>query len=200
MGQYYVCLTKNKDGQKAWDLQVVKPEGITRDNPEYFDYYNGIKLMEHSWIGNSFMTAISKYIYKNPTKVAWVGDYANDFQWEDPEDRPEPKKLWKQAWGVNQIEIEPVKEFDLKGKFLVNHTLKTALAFDNYIKESTYDGWCLHPLSLLTACGNGLGGGDFPRKCIGGYMIGDWCWNEISIEDECPEGYYVEDIIFMEAE
>ena len=200
MGQYWKCLTKNKDGKKVWGLQVVKPEGITKDDKEYWEHYNGVKLMEHSWIGNSFMTAISKYIYKNPTKVAWVGDYADTFRWECSQERPSPLELWIETWGEgsSEEEIEPVKEFDLHDKYLVNHTKKVALDFNDYIDNCTDGEWCIHPLSLLTACGNGMGGGDFYDRYIGACDVGWWCNDEISIEDKCPDGYVIDEIEFIE--
>lgn len=200
MGQYWKCITQEKNKwAKVWGLQVVKPEGITKEDKEYWDYYNGVKLMEHSWLGNSFMTALSKYIYKNPTKVAWVGDYADTFEWDYPDGKPNPKLLWETAWGcTKENEIKPVGEFDLHDKFLVNHTKKIAIDFNDYIDNNTENGWCIHPLSLLTACGNGLGGGDFNTDFTGGDLVGWWCDDEISVEDECPADCEVSEIDFRE--
>lgn len=200
MGQYWKCVTKNKkDGEKVWGLQIVKPDGLTQNDKEYWDYYNGIKLMEHSWVGNSFMTAISKYIYKNITQVAWVGDYADGYEWNYGHKSISPKTLWAKAWdnGKPDEVIEPT-EFDLHNKFLVNHTRKIAIDLNDYIDNCTRNGWCIHPLSLLTACGNELGGGDFNTRCVGGNIVDWWCWDRISIEDECPKDCCVEEIEFME--
>ena len=79
MGQYFNQVTQNREGVRVWNCQIKCPESITKDSSEYFkDYYTGIKLREHSWFHNKFMDSMSNYIYKNPTKVAWVGDYADD--------------------------------------------------------------------------------------------------------------------------
>ena len=200
MGQYFNQVTKNKEGTRVWHCQIKTPENIDKDSNEYYkDYYVGIKLMEHSWIHNKFMDSMSMYIYKNPTKVAWVGDYANDFKWEHPEWKVAPRVLHRIAWGYNRQEEMPYSKFDYEGKFLVNHSCKIALRFDDYSKTSTdKDGWCIHPLSLLTACGNGLGGGDFYNEYIGASDVGLWCYDEISIEDELPEGYSLEEYCFKE--
>jgi hypothetical protein len=53
------------------------------------------------------------------------------------------------------------------------------------------DGWILHPLALLTAVGNGKGGGDYygPNESD----LATWVWDEVSIEDTIPEGYSKEE-------
>lgn len=189
MGQYYKVLTDNiKDGNCVWNIQTdewKKEEKKPVDKRDW-SLYTGVKLMEHSWIGNRFMNSISAYIYKNPTKVAWVGDYADDFEWGyTAENQPDPKDLWSCAWGED-TQSDCIKQlpFDYKGKYLCNHTKKTALSFDKYIELSERDGWIVHPLSLLTACGNGLGGGDYRDNGYNYEDVGFWCNDVISIEDE----------------
>ena len=188
MGQYYKVLTDNvKDGNRLWNLQTKEWEKEEKKPLNERDYglYNGLKLMEHSWIGNSFMDSMSAYIYKNPTKVAWVGDYANTFSWEVQMEQPEPEEIWSGAWSAevanDDICIKETK-FDYKGKYLCNHTKKNAISFDDYIERCERDGWTIHPLSLLTACGNGLGGGDY--KGVYQEDVGLWCYDVISIEDD----------------
>lgn len=199
MGQYFDQITENKEGIRVWDCQIKCPENIKGTNEYYKNYYVGVKLMEHSWLKNKFMQSMSNYIYKNPTKLAWVGDYADSFHWEHPEGKPNPEELHKLAWGEQKSEEMPYSKFDYNGKFLVNHTHKIALSFDEYIKNSTdKDGYCVHPLSLLTACGNGLGGGDFWEQYIGASDVGLWCGDKISIEDQVPEDYTLEQYCFKE--
>ena len=41
------------------------------------EYDNGLKLMEHSWVGNGFVAVIENLLLKNPTRVVWCGDYAD---------------------------------------------------------------------------------------------------------------------------
>lgn len=196
MGQYYKCLTENKkDGKHIYSLQVdswTKEREKPLENRDYGNY-NGLKLLEHSWIGNSFMDSISNLIYKNPIRVAWVGDYADDFNWssEIKDQRPDPRVLHKEVW-KSEIEEEDIeyKKFDYKGKYLCNHTMGLAVNFDVYMGmcKDKY-GECIHPLSLLTACGNGLGGGDYYEEFPDAYCVGVWCNDLISIEDKLPKGF-----------
>lgn len=200
MGQYFAQVTQNREGVRVWHCQIKTPEGVNENSDDYFrDYYIGIKLMEHSWLHNKFMDSMCNYIYKNPTKIAWVGDYADNFKWEYPDGKPSPKVLHNMAWEGKAQEELPYSKFDYAGKFLVNHTHKVGLSFDEYIKSSTdKDDWCIHPLSLLTACGNGEGGGDFDEDYVGASDVGLWCYDEISIEDELPRGYELADFCFKE--
>ena len=62
------------------------------------------------------------------------------------------------------------------------------------------DGWILHPLSLLTAVGNGRGGGDYPENRVDYYMVGAWAGNTLEITDKVPDGYELEDVRFSEDE
>lgn len=43
------------------------------------DYDNGLKLMEHSYIGNDFVNAVLTQLWKHPQRLAWIGDYSNDY-------------------------------------------------------------------------------------------------------------------------
>jgi hypothetical protein len=36
----------------------------------------GVKMMEHSYIGNTFIIAIEEYLHRNPCRVVWAGDYS----------------------------------------------------------------------------------------------------------------------------
>ena len=40
--------------------------------------YTLAKLMEHSWWQNPFVNAFSEFLYNEPSRVAWVGDYADE--------------------------------------------------------------------------------------------------------------------------
>jgi hypothetical protein len=70
MGQYYKPLLKEK-GTKNW-------KGFYS-----WDFDNGAKLMEHSYIGNPFVSYIKKLILSTPTQVVWAGDYADNEKGKD---------------------------------------------------------------------------------------------------------------------
>lgn len=68
---------------------------------------------------------------------------------------------------------------------IVNHTKKQYIDLGEwwelchfYDKYNGYD-WCIHPLPLLTACGNGLGGGDYCG--LNEKMCGYWAFDYIGV-------------------
>ena len=180
MGQYYDVVTMNKNGEiKAYDRSV---DGE----------YTPPKLMEHSWWFNEFVSTITKMLYHNPMRVAWIGDYSNKEDYLDEKDPwifdVELFKKFHAAVINNRLGVKKDELF-LDGKFLVNHTQKTYIDCDQYRKLSDPDNtdWIIHPLPLLTCIGNGLGCGDYY-----GYDEGDvglWAMCEISVEDEAPVDY-----------
>lgn len=172
MGQYYNILTKNKNKYTVYDRSV---------NNEYML----AKLTEHSWIHNSFMDSICNKLLNNPQRIAWVGDYADDFEEEDIPNKISKRKLvslYKKAYIKLKEQTIDEKEFDYTNVYLVNHTKKEFVDMDKYIKQNIEDGWCAHPLSLLTALGNGLGCGDYAG--INEEQVGSWAWDKISFEDK----------------
>ena len=113
--------------------------------------------------------------------------------------------LYLQTWG-DDVDGTTTKcsDFSLEGKYLVNHTKQIYLDCDAYYercKVKQYgDYWCIHPLSLLTCIGNGMGGGDYrsPSDDSTYDEVGTWAWDEISIDDAIPEGYAETEITFKE--
>lgn len=189
MGQYYKQAIEQDGNLGIFDAQVSDGG------------WNGVKLMEHSWIGNDFMDAISERIHNKPANIVWCGDYAD-----------EPQDFINIEW-INYKTIYPEEsrdiptldklpeKFDYSHKYLVNHTYKCYVDFDLYISKcKDKDGWTVHPLSLLTAVGNGRGGGDYGDKCVDSYMVGAWAGNTLEITDVAPEGYELEDVRFSEEE
>lgn len=189
MGQYYCPVTITEDGKTtSWSLQQKK-FSATRD----YSVYNGLKLTEHSYIRNPFCEFISNMIYHNKMRVGWVGDYSD----KEDSDRGRRNALengiseyYKLAYEGKADEqdkdFEPLaKHFGYKNKFLVNHTKKLALCFNNL---ASFDGgYIFYPLALLTAIGNGKGGGDYWGTDEP--LIGTWAFDLVSIEDNLPDGY-----------
>lgn len=201
MGQYYNVYTKRNGKEKVFETCASLFRNGTYDRD--YDFFYGMKLTEHSWIGNGFTNYISKYIYKKPTSIAWVGDYSEDICpvynvcWGDGAIvKPFPAKL-EQVKIDSYIDIDGNErtykyinnKFDYKGKYLVNHTKRIGFKFDDLYtyKDGNYE-WTLYPLSLLVAFGNGRGGGDYHGSNM--EMIGAWCLDTISIEDKMPKGCY----------
>ena len=203
MGQYYVAVTSKKadfSERVCYNLQTTAyTERKENHDSEAYKYYNGIKLTEHSWVGNSFTDAFSRIIYKHPQFVAWVGDYANTETGSAYERLREHftdgDAFVKSVWNDDAEEKEVTakysnRHFNYKGKYLLNHTTKKYIPLDGFAYDETE--WIMYPVSLLTAVGNGLGGGDY--QGTDEYKIGSWAFDEISIDTEVPEGFMYEEI------
>lgn|SRR5574344_2233025 len=183
MGQYYNILTKKDNEYKVYDRSILN----RNDEPEYIM----AKLTEHSWIGNACVESFANIIFKNPMQIAWVGDYASDFKQEDITNEnltiKQVKALHKKAYSLTEHSME-YRPLLTKYLLLVNWTKSQYVDMYEYIeKNTTKDGLCLHPLSLLTALGNGLGGGDYYG--INQDKIGIWAFDEISFESNEMEKY-----------
>ena len=181
MGQYYTPVIKRNN----------------RFNNYYsHNYGNGLKLMEHSYIRNNFVDTVLKELYKNPGKLAWVGDYA------EPDDVNSPEALDFIKSQERDIYTNPKRSDGsfMVDKVVVNHTKKEYVNLAEYIESATKDDWDfqINPIPLLTAIGNGKGGGDYCGNQEN--MIGHWACDELEVVDEIPDGYtnIVNDVYFEE--
>ena len=175
MGQYYSILTKRNNKFTTYSRSFYLTNGKTD--------YEPAKLTEHSWINNHTMSCFSNIILRKPTRVAWVGDYADQYDETDTVNNltyNEILELHYQAW-EKESKIMTFRPLLVKYLILVNWDKKEYVIMYEYIEKSTTeDGWCLHPLSLLTALGNGFGGGDY--RGINQDKVGSWCFDTISFE------------------
>lgn len=190
MGQYYMPLIKSED-----KTTILYP----------FDYDNGLKLTEHSWIGNYFVNAALSFIKDRPSMVAWIGDYSNDcveaFE-KKAGGREQFMEFFDQVWRSDRHEstdkplIEEYRSLltmGTKGTYLVNHTRRQYIDIAQFIQANKFreeydiDDWCLNPLPLLTACGNGQGGGDYYG--INEDVIGTWAFSIIEYTETKPANY-----------
>lgn len=160
MGQYYLAVNLSKK-------EYLEPH----------DYDNGAKLMEHSYLGNDFVGAVLKLMKKEwkEDRVVWMGDY---FEKDEIPEIPVD-------WGIiieKYKKISP-KKADVKTGFLNNHDQKLSIDLS---KVKAYEdkediGWELNPLPLLTALGNGRGGGDFNNEEHYLFeLIGTWAGDKLS--------------------
>ena len=175
MGQYY----------KA----IILKEGTNKPAKAFtsWDYQCGAKLMEHSYIRNPFVGRVEKQLspegeyYKSP--LVWGGDYA------DPEVKDEDETtLFCLSSGKEEKGPKDSKTKKYL-RYLVNHTQKLYVD-KNKVKADSY-GYRINPLPLLTAEGNGRGGGDYHGTNLD--LIGSWARNIISTESAISsfkkEGY-----------
>jgi hypothetical protein len=166
MGQYYmaVILAEKVAGQKEFIRLCLCPG----------NYANGAKLVEHSYINNDFMNVVEYLLSPNGafyrSRLVWAGDYA------DKEEGSE-ENLYECSQEKSYT-TPYVPENPPQNRYIVNHTLR------EYVDKK---GRYFHPLSLLTAEGNGRGGGDYHGSRED--MVGRWARHLISVEQEPPSDY-----------
>jgi hypothetical protein len=166
MGQYYkpVLLDAEKKNVIGWVSS--------------YKYDSGAKLMEHSWMENDFVKAFENLIYKNPMPVTWCGDYADAVDGSDEGDN-------FYMLCTDKTNLTPTTELGQhKSRYIINHDTKEYVDKKTVPKDK--DGWQIHPLPLLTAEGNGRGGGDYRGDSK---LVGSWSRCLISVSEELPEGY-----------
>lgn len=169
------------------------------------DFDNGLKLMEHSWIGNDFVNAVLLLLHNTPKRLAWVGDYSNEYAGDAYEVLPfeDFMRYYNIVWDENFVTMKSEQFTDTKaplidghttGMYFINHTKRVYIDVAVYIAKNigTGDnaGWCINPLPLLTACGNGRGGGDYNYHAkVGLESVGTWAFDLIEVGDKIPEEY-----------
>lgn len=157
---------------------------ILLDRKEYLyshDYNNGLKLMEHSYIGNNFVNTVMNLIEK-PEHLVWAGDYANNEELSSEYYQDKERNTLYSLCDEEFTVIKPI--FDFKDyKYIINHDKKEFVTLP--IQNIDDEEYIIHPLPLLTCEGNGRGGGDFYNK-DNKYddYIGRWARNLISSSNE----------------
>ena len=154
MGQYYkpIILTKGKKSIVGyWNS---------------FKTNNGGKLMEHSYICNHLCNCVENYLIKNGGgRVVWAGDYADNEKGKD-----------YNLYGLAEKELKYDCKDNSNARFLVNVDKKE---YVDLWDLTTIDELTLHPLPLLTAEGNGNGGGDYHG--IDNHYVGTWARDYIKL-------------------
>lgn len=171
MGQYYNSVLKNEKG-------------------EIEAYYNfGLKLMEHSYFFNSYVNSVCKKLVNKPHCVAWVGDYAEeeDYIGKENADMLRTMVNFRHLHKGIQLESKTVP-YGYMGYLLVNHSKKQFIDMTDYYNNSVLNygeerkgEYVIHPLPLLTAVGNGKGGGDYHRKALNIGDVGLWAGDLIEM-------------------
>lgn len=163
--------------------------------------YTFAKLLEHSWWENSFVNSFSERLYNKLSRVCWVGDYADkpdDFNFPNCSASYIP--CYREVWGDKVQTLSSTStDFKLDGKFLINYDTKQFVDLNEYnAKSIDKHGRTIHPLPLLTAVGNGRGGGDFHEGNIGFENVGIWAWHLLKISDAPEKDFTKLDLVFIE--
>ena len=203
MGQYYYPTILREKNKRFYSEEFYS-----------HDYDNGLKLTEHSYCGNHFVETIMAQLLNKPGRLAWIGDYheEGDFAELNP---GLPKTIEKRFYKHYESEHDccagnhvshyskPEEVKERQGRFILNHDKKCYIDMEKYEKDNltfgAEDDDCLfHPIPLLTAVGNGRGGGDFSG--VGEEDVGSWAGDLLEVRNAKPKGYrnVTEDIQFQE--
>ena len=177
MGQYYNPTILKKNWKKS-------KKGIVKATLISYDFDNGAKLMEHSWVGNNFVGAVAHLLangYKGYPFV-WVGDYADEVEINSEKVDVYTKG---EEWCSKHVNKMPITIYDNVPtyKYIVNYTKKEYCTIPTKVKGE----WQIHPLPILTCSGNGRGGGDFHNKDINDERVGSWAYDRIGVTNNKKE-------------
>ena len=198
MGQYYRPVIGSVDTGDNADITFYDR------SIEGTDEYVMAKLIEHSWWDSPTCNAVARIIYNNPQRVAWVGDYA---EYDDIALHKATNLEFNPtvAWCINEqclVKLPDPGNFTLDGKYFVNHDKGSYIDLNAYKTASTFHAyWCdedmtMHPIPLMTAIGNGRGGGDYDDYNLNSDKVGSWTWDVIEVTDSPPSEYKVLDVCF----
>lgn len=185
MGQYYKPMSLEK---KQWVYSHDIKETYKTEDGRTVTIGNGLKLMEHSWIGNRFVQAVESLITRGGawygTRIVWAGDYADN-------EKRRKNNLYS-IIGIDKNKVHP-KITKTKFRFVINLDTKefvdkTKVPISDVYVDSKGKEWpySIHPLPILTCEGNGRGGGDFHKEDP---LVGKWARNRVTVSTRKPKGY-----------
>lgn len=142
------------------------------------DFNEGIKLMEHSYVGNIFVNTFATLINDKDGKykgypMAWAGDYADEVDGK------------YNYWGIAAINHTDENVKDLKAneyRYFINKTKKEFVDIEDCPKV---EDMIVHPLPILTCLGNGRSHDYVPKEEDKEY-IGSWATDVIVSSNKCP--------------
>ena len=177
--------------------QYYKPINIKTMEWVYSHAYgNGLKLMEHSWVGNNFVGVVMELLkpggrwFKAP--IAWCGDY-----YDNPGETPWYDMVKDDA----DLKGLPSMPEDEQGRsILVNFSKKEYVDMRKCPETEMCNdfSWRVNPLPLLTACGNNRGGGDYRDGNADFDKVGIWAEDCIGVLDHIPFGFWELKVAFQE--
>lgn len=185
MGQYYKAIFLNYKTKKS---QIVfQPH----------DWNNGAKLMEHAYIRNTMVQYAEAMLESKPQYLVWSGDYADN-----------EENLDENLYSLSERQTLNLCPEDFKNtwldlrkdnKYLINYTKKEFVNKKRANRDEDGTKSFIHPLALLTADGNGRGGGDYDGN--DNHEVGRWAKDLIGVartKTDIPTGFKELDVRFYE--
>lgn len=184
MGQYYKPTILKEDYKN--EKQPIVCYAYT------WDFNNGLKLMEHSYVGNHVTRQMEKELATEHygKRLVWAGDYADENEnWKDNDGyllNVFALSGFLEEQGEN-LKIEPDDYDELKSyRYAVNLDKKEYVKIPRRRKGKL----TIHPLPLLCADGNGRGGGDFHCETAEHLRaVGSWAYDRIGVTNKKPDGF-----------
>lgn len=173
MGQYYLAVNEAKK-------EYLLPH----------DYDNGLKLMEHSYLGNSFVLAVESLMGPGGRwegdVVRWEGDYNDAPAGSVPaEGEEEAENLYHIARDTFTKVTPPAKLEDSR-RYVLNAT-RSLFIDTSKVQPDKWD-FRIHPMPLMLADANGRGGGDY-NTGTSMDLVGSWAGDLVYTSDDVPAGY-----------
>jgi len=165
-------------------------KAINLDNKQWLNSSGGgLKLTEHSWVGNDFVGRIMNLMLETgewfKKRIVWAGDYYGD--------EGDEIDHYKQAGSSNKIDpLIYMTAANQKRAKLINHTKKLYVRYDEMPDK---DGWVVNPLPILTALGNGRGGGDYSESQPDCDKVGIWAGDVLSISFTVPKSKWYKKLV-----
>lgn len=185
MGQYYKPIVLKDNNRVKNPVEACLTS---------WDFNNGAKLMEHSYVNNDLVSAFEGLIYEDPDnflnnglftgkRVAWSGDYADPYKKDGEdnlyglasEDEVSTKSKKFAAMLITKLENGKLKSH----RYIINHTKHLYIDITK-LKKNKWD-MTIHPLPILISDGNGRGGGDYHGTAMD--MVGKWYKNRVVVSD-----------------
>lgn len=156
------------------------------------------KPMRVAWVGDYSKEYDGYSVYEKKLPQEQMAEYYD--------------KVWKYIWDEEDVKDDGVRVLPegCEGYYLVNLDMHEYVdmaqyysrnlsveKWEGYIpedkigEERKYHHWitCIDPLALLTACGNGRGGGDYHDRFPDYRMVGSWAFDHIMLTKNKPEGF-----------
>jgi len=183
MGQYFIAVvqaTKYNEKRKFLKKQfIIKP------------FYS--KLLAHSGVNDFEPRLVANlmhqlYVEGWSTQLVWLGDYHQENfgckkLYEKLRDKVTPYEM-RYVNDETFVKFKGVKEFSIAKdyRYLINSEKCEYIDFKKYLIDDNLD-CLLHPIVMLTADGNGKGGGDYFNQ-ENWRDIGRWKYDTIIVSDE----------------
>lgn len=164
-------MLKKRDMGQYYHPIIVTTKEKMEFNPHL--YGEGLKITEHSSFSTPMVGLVMQYIHdrkKDSPRLVWMGDYGEVMRFGNG-------KSWQEArWTSNPPEVPDIKKIE-PYRYIINLDKDE---FADLVK--CRERGDTHPLPILTANGNGKGGGDYSGTHM--ELVGSWAGDHISVSDD----------------